>query len=323
MPTMTTDTLDLAGDRRSRPRPELTSRVRSPGASSASRSTRRGRPGPVGSPTRSRRSSTTSSPARPSSSASVAARRSGSSSGRPIGPPRGVEPRPIQERIRADGPLLPPLTLALAGWIADTYLAPPALVLRSMLPPGLLERLELVAERRPDAPDRGSVATASDPAAARRTRPGDPRPARRRPARRARPERARRPGGTPATAPCPGGAGRVDLDWTLLAATAGPRYERWLTITTEGLAVVRIARREWATARSAARAAAGRPARRTLPRPGRTAPRRRPSPAVTGPRRSPDSSAEGSSGAMSASDLAGRSAIVRRDRGAVGRGPPP
>ena len=36
----------------------------------------------------------------------------------------------------ADGPLLPPLTLALARWIAAHYLAPPALVIRSMLPPG-------------------------------------------------------------------------------------------------------------------------------------------------------------------------------------------
>ena len=53
------------------------------------------------------------------------------------------------DRVRADGPLLPPLSLALARSIADHYLAPPALVLRAMLPPGLLERLELVAELTP------------------------------------------------------------------------------------------------------------------------------------------------------------------------------
>ncbi len=57
--------------------------------------------------------------------------------------------RPIVDRVRADGPLLPPLGLAFAAWIADHYLAPPALVLRAMLPPGLLERLELVAELAP------------------------------------------------------------------------------------------------------------------------------------------------------------------------------
>ena len=57
--------------------------------------------------------------------------------------------KPIVARVRADGPLLPRLTLALAGEIAGHYLAPPALVLRAMLPPGLLERLELVAEVLP------------------------------------------------------------------------------------------------------------------------------------------------------------------------------
>ena len=49
-----------------------------------------------------------------------------------------VATKPILERVRADGPLLPPLTLALARWISDTYLAPPAIVLRAMLPPGML-----------------------------------------------------------------------------------------------------------------------------------------------------------------------------------------
>jgi len=53
-------------------------------------------------------------------------------------PPEGIVAKPIAGRVRADGPLLPPLALALAGWIADHYLAPPALVLRAMLPPGLL-----------------------------------------------------------------------------------------------------------------------------------------------------------------------------------------
>src|SRR5919108_4533159 len=65
----------------------------------------------------------------------------------------GPDAKPIVDRVRADGPLLPGLTLSLARWIATHYLAPPALVIRSMLPPGLLERLELVAERTPDASD--------------------------------------------------------------------------------------------------------------------------------------------------------------------------
>ncbi|MBM4407573.1 MAG: hypothetical protein FJ038_02970, partial [Chloroflexi bacterium] len=66
------------------------------------------------------------------------------------GPP-AVATKPIVDRVRADGPLLPPTTLALARWISATYLAPPAVVLRAMLPPGFLERLELVAELLPGA----------------------------------------------------------------------------------------------------------------------------------------------------------------------------
>jgi primosomal protein N' (replication factor Y) len=57
--------------------------------------------------------------------------------------------RPVAARIRSDGPLLPPLSLALAGWIAARYLAPLAVVIRAMLPPGLLEKVELVAEVTP------------------------------------------------------------------------------------------------------------------------------------------------------------------------------
>ena len=54
---------------------------------------------------------------------------------------QGVAAKPIVDRVRTDGPLLPPLGMRLAAWIADRYLAPPALTLRAMLPPGLLERL--------------------------------------------------------------------------------------------------------------------------------------------------------------------------------------
>ncbi len=116
--------------------------------------------------------------------------------------------------------------------------------------------------------------------------------------------------------------GRLDLDWTLLAATAGPRYERWLTITTEGRAA--------AGALAAGERSPGRPlgprqvdllaeltglgpGRRLVGGPGRSS-RDRP--------RWPGSSAGGSSGAMSASDPADRSATVRRDRAAADRAAP-
>jgi len=39
----------------------------------------------------------------------------------------------IEARVRSDGPLLPPLQVALARHITKHYLAPPALVIRQML----------------------------------------------------------------------------------------------------------------------------------------------------------------------------------------------
>ena len=39
----------------------------------------------------------------------------------------GVETKPIVDRVRTDGPLLPELGMRLAAWIAERYLAPPAL----------------------------------------------------------------------------------------------------------------------------------------------------------------------------------------------------
>jgi primosomal protein N' (replication factor Y) len=54
------------------------------------------------------------------------------------------EIKPILARVRSDGPLLPPLQVELSRHIARHYLAPPALVLRAMLAPGMLERVERV-----------------------------------------------------------------------------------------------------------------------------------------------------------------------------------
>jgi primosomal protein N' len=77
--------------------------------------------------------------------------------------PSGVETKPILELVRSDGPLLPPLQVSLARAIAEHYLAPPAAVVRAMLPPGLLERLELVA--KPAEPD--DSADSAEPARSR------------------------------------------------------------------------------------------------------------------------------------------------------------
>ncbi|HEX2755096.1 MAG TPA: primosomal protein N' [Candidatus Limnocylindrales bacterium] len=139
-------------------------------------------------------------------------------------PPDGIVAKPIAGRVRADGPLLPPLALALAGWIADHYLAPPALVLRAMLPPGLLERLELLAERTAALPPPGLPAPDLD--LLDQLEHG-PRPIRNLVAAEGRPALVRR-----LRAMADGGL--VTLDWTLLAAGAGPRYERWIRLTAAG-----------------------------------------------------------------------------------------
>lgn len=136
--------------------------------------------------------------------------------------------KPIVDRVRADGPLLPPLQLALVRWIADHYLAPPALVIRAMLPPGLLERLELVAERTPalippavaealDAVDRDLLDQLE----------GGPRPVRDLAAPEGRAGLLRRLRRV-------ADAGLIALDWTLGGASGGPRFERWIRILPEG-----------------------------------------------------------------------------------------
>ncbi len=160
-----------------------------------------------------------------------------------------VATKAIIERVRADGPLLPPLSLSLARWIATTYLAPPAVVLRAMLPPHLLERLELIAERAPAGPaSPAGAADVPDPSLADRhlldQLEGGPRPLRDLAAPEGRAGLLRR-------ARALATRGLIRLDWTLLAAGAGPRYERWLATTEEG--------RDTAAALAAGRRPAGRP----------------------------------------------------------------
>jgi primosomal protein N' (replication factor Y) len=139
-------------------------------------------------------------------------------------PPEGITLKPIAARVRTDGPLLPPLSLDLARWIAAHYLAPPAAVIRAMLPPGLLERLDLVAERRP-----GTAPEALQPADRDLLGQLDrgPRAVRDLVAPEGRAGLIRRLRGLEA-------GGLLTLDWTLSVAGAGPRYERWVRLTPEG-----------------------------------------------------------------------------------------
>ena len=124
--------------------------------------------------------------------------------------PQGIEAKPLAARVRADGPLLPPLSLSLARWIAGHYLVAPALVLRAMLPPRMLERLELVVERTP-ASAAGGGTGGMDVVDARSARP-----ARRRAAARPGPRRAGGPCGPAPPAPRARGGrardGRLDAD---------------------------------------------------------------------------------------------------------------
>ncbi|HEY8869798.1 MAG TPA: primosomal protein N' [Candidatus Limnocylindrales bacterium] len=144
----------------------------------------------------------------------------------------GLETKPIVARVRADGPLLPPLSLELARWIAAHYLAPPALVVRAMLPPGLLERLELVAEPRPrDSPadDAAGEGLSPEEQGVLELLGDGPRPARRLAAPDGRATLLRR---LRALAD----RGYLDLEWTLTGTGAGPKYERWLELTPVGRA---------------------------------------------------------------------------------------
>jgi primosomal protein N' (replication factor Y) len=138
--------------------------------------------------------------------------------------------RPIVDRVRADGPLLPPLGLELAGWIAAHYLAPPAIVLRAMLPPGLLERLELVAELAPGVSDTGAsagLATDATSADLLGQLERGPRPVRDLAGPDGRAGLLRRLRVLEAES-------RVSLEWTLIGAGARPRYERWIRASVTG-----------------------------------------------------------------------------------------
>ncbi|HEY7701924.1 MAG TPA: primosomal protein N' [Candidatus Limnocylindrales bacterium] len=145
----------------------------------------------------------------------------------------GRDVKPIADRVRADGPLLPALTLALARWIADHYLAPPALVIRSMVPPGLLERLELVAELTPDG-----AAGGVDPGDAVDLDLLDQLAAGARPARELAAPDGR--AGLLRRLRALADARLIALDWTLLGASGGPRYERWLHATDSGRSTAQL-----------------------------------------------------------------------------------
>src|SRR4051794_20481934 len=143
-------------------------------------------------------------------------------------PPEGITAKPVLGRVRADGPLIPPLGLRLVEWIADHYLAPPALVIRAVVPPGMLERFELLAERTSVAAPEGLSAAERD--LLDQLERGS-RPVRSLVAADGRVTLLRRVRDL-------ADRGLITLDWTLLAAAVGPRYERWIRLTPSGHAAL-------------------------------------------------------------------------------------
>jgi len=146
------------------------------------------------------------------------------------GEPGTPAARPIAARVRTDGPLLPPLALGFAVGLAKRYLAPVAVVVRAMVPPGLLERLELVVEVTPVGEARLSL-----------REPGlappdvdllDEVAGRSRPVRELSTPEGR--GALLRRLRAMADEGLVDLGWTLIGATTGPRYERRLWLTPAG-----------------------------------------------------------------------------------------
>lgn len=70
--------------------------------------------------------------------------------------PEGVTLKRIEARL-GDAPLLGPLTRDLAAEIARHWAAPLAMTIRSLLPPGLLDKVELVARRIGDATEESDA----------------------------------------------------------------------------------------------------------------------------------------------------------------------
>ncbi|TAM60046.1 MAG: primosomal protein N' [Chloroflexota bacterium] len=145
------------------------------------------------------------------------------------GPPAAMVIKTVLDRVRTDGPILPPLGVRLARHVAETYLAPAATVIRQMLPPGFLEQLELyvvpvpgVAPAGLDGPSAAALAAAPRGGLPVRALPT---PAARRPAFLRQLHAEAR-------------AGRLRLAWVLRPAEARPRLQRRVRLTPAGQAAL-------------------------------------------------------------------------------------
>jgi primosomal protein N' (replication factor Y) len=136
-----------------------------------------------------------------------------------------VEAKPLLARVRADGALLGELWRRVARHVSEYYLAPPGMVVRAMLPPKTLERIELFAisvEEHAQAGldpllaavvaggDEGVVLDALPPASSR--------------AMLLRALRALE------------AEGAIRLEWRVVPASARPKQRRWAVLTESGRA---------------------------------------------------------------------------------------
>jgi primosomal protein N' (replication factor Y) len=139
-------------------------------------------------------------------------------------PPPEMTAKPLLARVRSEGPLLGALWRRLARHVSEHYLAPPGMVVRAMLPPGTLERIELYAVAVTATPEPGDpwlaavldagaegiVVDALPPAASRATL-----------LRTLRAHEA---------------DGRLRLEWRVQPPATRPRRRRWASLTQEGRA---------------------------------------------------------------------------------------
>ena len=160
-----------------------------------------------------------------------------------VAAPDGVttDLKPILERVRSEGPLLPPLQLALTRVIARHYLAPAAMVVRAALPPGDarasgVRRPGRLGRRRVDDLGRSPVEL-HDGAERRRCRaPGAGRRAGPAGVAVARLTGARDRAATIRRLRALGAAGAIDLAWELRPPSVHRRYVRLVRLTDAGRA---------------------------------------------------------------------------------------
>lgn len=142
----------------------------------------------------------------------------------------GRETKPVLSRIHGGEAILPPLQARLALAIAEGWLAPPGLVVRAMLPPGLLERVVLVATAAATDPGGGPEGPAAELLARIRAAGAAGIAVPDLPAEGSRATLLRRLRELE-------GAGLVALAWRVREGRAGPRLERRAALTPEGRTV--------------------------------------------------------------------------------------